>query len=191
MPTTMFNRIFPDRRDPNRGKWDYLCRYCGKSTEHTRRRYYCSDECYWNCQRAVAWWHARRGTFNRDKGLCVDCRRKLDYDETWDCHHVIPVIDLNTLAYELTWKHPEWVDLPEWKKRRGFAIIYTLLVHDINNLVTLCSECHKKRHASKPKTPTIPVNIITLEQFFGEQTSMRTGASTSKGSERYEKMHKL
>lgn len=168
MPTSLFNEIFPDRKDPD-NPGHYLCRYCGKPTIESRRRYYCSDDCYWNCQRAVGWWHARRGTFNRDKGICVDCGVKLNYNGTWDCHHVIPIVDLNCLSYNITYKHEDWRDLPEWKKSRGFAIIYTLLAHDINNLVTLCSECHKKRHAAKPKHAAIPVNIITLEHFFGEK----------------------
>ena len=167
MPTTVFNRVFPDREDPdNIGR--YLCRFCGKPSVKPKR-FYCSDDCYWNCQRAVSWWFARRGTFNRDKGLCVDCYTKLDYNKTWECHHVIHYAKLHTLAYDLVYRSKEWKDVSLEDKERGWAIIFTLLVLDINNLVTLCQKCHKKRHAAKPKTRNIPLNIPTLEHFFGEQ----------------------
>ena len=166
MPTSMFNRIFPDRIDPDNPK-RYLCRFCGKPSVKPKH-YYCSDDCYWNCQRAVAWWFARDGTFKRDNGLCVDCGVKLDYNKKWDCHHIIPVVDLHDLAYQVVRRNPDWDQVSEIDKRRGFAVMYTLLVHDINNLVTLCPACHKKRHAAKPKHAAIPVNIITLEQFFDE-----------------------
>jgi len=160
MPSTMFGLIFPDRINPDDPK-RYLCRYCGKPSVKPKQ-YYCSDDCYWSCQRAVAWWYARRGTFDRDGGKCVSCGKQLNFDATWDCHHIIPVAKLHTIASR---EVLDWEQTSEEEKRRGYAILYTLLVHDINNLVTLCSKCHKLMHAAKPET-VVYEEPFTLEHFF-------------------------
>ena len=149
--------------DKETGK--YRCRFCGKLSVPPKR-YYCSDECYWNCQRSVAWWFARRGTFKRDGGKCVKCGGSLNFDNTWDCHHIIPVKELWGTAWDVVFANPDWDNVSEEDKARGFATIYTLLVHDINNLITLCSKCHKEEHAAT-KTPIIETYpSITLDDFF-------------------------
>ena len=162
-PTSLFNLIFPDREDVERGRYKYLCRFCGQPAVPPKR-YYCSDECYWNCQRSVAWWFARRGTFDRDGGRCVKCGTKLDYDKTWDCHHIVPVETLREIAWDAVYGNPQWNECDKKTKDRGWAIIYTLLIHDINNLITLCPECHKKEHAAKP--PMVEKDITTLDEFM-------------------------
>ena len=165
MPTSLFNTIFPDRIDPNNPD-RYLCRFCGKPSVPPKH-YYCSDDCYWNCQRSVAWWFARRGTFNRDNGKCVKCGKKLNYDHTWDCHHVIPVKELWHIAWTSVFENSDWENASDKDKAKGYAIIYTLLVHDINNLITLCPECHKIEHAASPETVDDEFETLTLEHFFG------------------------
>jgi len=163
MPSAMFGLVFPDRRDPdNPGR--YLCRFCGKPSVKPKV-YYCSDDCYWGCQRAVGWWYARRGVFDRDEGKCVTCGKQLNFDATWDCHHVIPVAELHTIAYRAVRRNPDWDQVSEEDKRHGFAVIYTLLVHDINNLVSLCSACHKLMHAAKPEA-VVYEEPLTLDFFF-------------------------
>jgi len=162
-PTSFFNDVFPDRRDKEAGK--YLCRFCGKPSVKPKK-YYCSDECYWNCQRSVSWRFARKGTFNRDGGECVKCGKKLNYDNTWDCHHIIPVKELYNLSINTVYKNHHWDGLNTDKKNHGWAIIYTLLIHDINNLITLCPACHKREHATHP-TPQIELEPLrTLNYFF-------------------------
>ena len=163
MPQSMFYRIFPDRRDPNNPR-RYLCRYCGKPSV-SPKKYYCSDECNSNCQRAISWWFARQGVFKRDEGKCVKCGKNLDFNATWDCHHVIPVKDLWNIAWDSVFENNEWALVSDNDKARGYAIIYTLLVHDINNLVTLCSKCHKLEHAAKPET-MVYEESLGLEYFF-------------------------
>jgi len=166
MPTTLFNTIFPDKEDPE-NPGHYLCRFCGKPTTETRRIYYCSDECYWNCQKSVAWWFARRETFKRDKGRCVKCGKKLEYEDTWDCHHIIPVSELWKTAWDSVFDNPDWATVSDEDKMRGYAIIYTLLAHDVNNLVTLCPDCHKLEHTAKPEEVIDEFEIITLDHYFG------------------------
>ena len=164
-PMSLFSDVFPDRKDVN-NLGNYLCRFCGKPTINSRRKYYCSDECYWNCQKSISWWFARQGTFKRDEEKCVKCGKKLDYNDAWDCHHIIPVEKLNPLAVATVYNNPEWKHCSERDKDHGFAIIYTLLIHDINNLITLCSGCHKREHAATPESINYEAEILTLEHFF-------------------------
>jgi len=112
----------------------------------------------------VGWWFARKGVFDRDGGKCVICGKQLNFDATWDCHHVIPVAELHTIAYNVAYMNPDWDNISEADKRH-FAVIYTLLVHDINNLVTLCSTCHKLEHAANPET-VVYEETLTLDFFF-------------------------
>ena len=68
-------------------------------------------------------------------------------------HHIFPVADIYSLCWEL---------LREWglydydrddeenreKMNHAFAVIYTLMFLDLNNLTTLCTEHHKLIHAA-------------------------------------------
>ena len=169
-PISFFTTIYPDRRDLTREGYHYLCRFCGKSTEHTRKRYYCSDECYWLCQKSLAWWEARRLTYERDKGKCVECgidvgldaSRNRDSDNpVCNIHHVFPVKEIINLTRNVVNKWVEMGWLEKEQQNRVWCIIYAIMYLDINNLITLCPTCHKKKHGKKePKTP------ITLNYFF-------------------------
>lgn len=148
-PRSTFSLVFPDRPDPEHpGK--YLCRFCGKPAKPPKR-YYCSDECYWNCQRAVSWWFARDSVFKRDGGKCVKCGAQLHDNFNWDCHHVIPVNKLRRLARDVIYRNPECSHMSEDEKNHAWAVVYTLLILDINNLITLCPKCHKKEHSRKKR----------------------------------------
>jgi len=175
----MFSSIFPDQKDPD-NEGHYLCRLCGKPTTETRRRYYCSDECYWNCQKAVTWIWVRREVWERDDKKCVKCGVdvKLEFDhrnrdnpsnllDTVECHHdPLQAHQIHSLAWtlvnswefkDLHWKRGAFDDMYADKdeeklaRRRVFARVYTLLYLDMNNLKSLCPECHKKAHAAQPK----------------------------------------
>lgn len=154
-PTALFERIFPDRRDPmNPGH--YLCRFCGKPTIHTRRHVYCSDECFNLCQKAVSWLSARRETWKRDGGKCVRCVIPVKLYDGWykegegdsaaECHHIKSVSYLNTEAVEAVYLNTQWENIDKETKRHWWAVFYTILYLDINNLQTLCGECHKMVH---------------------------------------------
>ena len=173
-PISFFTTIYPDRRDPNREGVHYLCRFCGKSTEHTRKQFYCSDECYWLCQKSLAWWEARRLVYERDEGKCVKCgmflgldaARNRDSDKpVCNIHHVFPVKEIILLTYDVIneWKEKGW--LLDKDRNRGWCIIYALLYLDINNLITLCPTCHKKIHGKKEL-----VLPVTLNYFFNHDT---------------------
>ena len=155
-PTSFFSDVFPDKMDKETGR--YYCRFCGKPSVKPKK-YYCSDECYWNCQRSVSWWYARQGTFKRDEGKCVTCGKQLNFNDTWDCHHIIPVKELYNLSINVVYKNHQWDGLNMDEKNHGWAVIYTLLVHDINNLITLCPKCHKKEHTSHPAPQTLDRNL--------------------------------
>lgn len=174
MPTVFFGQLFPDRLDPdNPGR--FLCRFCGKPTTGTARRYYCSDRCYYLCQLAVSWISAREAVWERDGHKCQMCGKGVAlHGATWngkayefhedvcETHHIIPARELERIAWEVS-KQGEFRDLrwrrgyddPEDPKEleavaryRIYALVYVLLCLDINNLRTLCMKCHDVVHAA-------------------------------------------
>ena len=171
-PSSLFSEIFPTQKDPD-NPGHYLCRFCGKPTTETRRQYYCSDECYNLCQRAVSWVSTRRVVWTRDEKKCTLCGDPVKlYDSQWysegegtiaEIHHMLPVRDLWRLAWdvikgipleELHWRKSCWDHFEDEKQMeqtamlRAFAIVYTILYLDINNLKTLCTKCHDVVHSA-------------------------------------------
>ena len=159
-PFNLFYELFPDKKDPeNHGH--YLCRFCGKPTTETRRRYYCSDHCYWMCQKMTSWPWVRQEVWERDGKKCRVCEADLsgENQEAWDrshperelgaVHHIIPVADLWDLAWVVVeeWGYTELTD----KRKQVWAKIYSALFLDPNNLITLCFKCHTLVHAGKIK----------------------------------------
>ena len=169
-PSSLFSLVFPDRRDPaNPGQ--YLCRFCGKPTLNTRRQYWCSDECHDLTQRAVSWYEARRLAWERDGGKCTICGRPVqlyeDGGDVAEIHHITPVRELWGTAWEaasapmeeLHWRRsshdPEDpAELEATARRRVFALVYTILYLDINNLKTLCVPCHDIVHTADLRNQT-------------------------------------
>ena len=162
LPISLFTRVFPTQADlDNPGH--YLCRFCGKPTTMTRRRYYCSDKCYDFCQEALSWELARRLTWERDGKKCVLCDDplRLHGEDGAEIHHIIPVRELWRLAWdvameppfeELHWRKSYWdpdkTRLEAVARERAFALVYALLYLDINNLQTLCIKCHNIVHSA-------------------------------------------
>lgn len=69
-------------------------------------------------------WRATRAmVLQRDRGLCVDCAACRRYTIATEVHHVRPV---------------------EWERTRGAM---SQLMFDPANLVSLCHDCHRLRHA--------------------------------------------
>ena len=156
-PHTLFYALFPEREDPD-NPGQYLCRFCGKPTTETRRRYYCSDHCYWMCQKMCSWPWARREVWERDGKKCRVCGADLSgYNNTntdrshelGEVHHIIPVAELFTLANTVVkeWGYDWEIDKTAYMRVR--ARVYTALFLDFNNLITLCFDCHNKVHAGE------------------------------------------
>lgn len=156
-PTSLFHYIFPSRKDPqNLGH--YLCRFCGKSTTHTRRVFYCSDECYNLCQKAVSWLSVRREVWKRDGCKCVRCGDPVLLYDGWhkvgegkeaaSCHHIKPVKKLRGMAVDAVFNDENRKHIPDEKKEYWYCRFYAMLYLDINNLITLCSNCHNIAHAA-------------------------------------------
>lgn len=72
-----------------------------------------------------AWKNIREAVKKRDGKLCVDCLKKGIYTPAEEVHHII----------ELT---PENINDPE-------------ISLNMDNLVSLCRECHQKRHEVNTK----------------------------------------
>ena len=151
-PWSLFVYLWLNKENPaNPGQ--YFCWYCGKPTTETRRVYYCSDECYWLCMKMLSWPWLRRDVYERDGGCCVNCGVNLK--DPYECHHIISVTDINHIASVLTraWGYVEEDDKGEYvfteREMRVWSKLYTALFMDMNNLVTLCHECHKDKDILK------------------------------------------
>lgn len=169
-PTKFFNDIFPDKKDPNNPR-TYLCRYCGKPTIDSDRRYYCSDECYWLCQKAVSWSWRRRLVYRRDDGRCVRCREKVKlegggYKSRSEIHHIMHVKEIWLFCWDMV---GEWTQIGEIQKsqtKRIFAKIYTLMYLDMNNLETLCFSCHNMVHAADNRSKRHLINQFEIAPTY-------------------------
>ena len=71
------------------------------------------------------WKSCREYVWKRDGGLCVDCRKRGFITPAEEVHHVIPLTAENV-------KDPNISLNPD-------------------NLVSLCKECHKKRHMTSSR----------------------------------------
>lgn len=144
----IYSIVFPDKYND---KGQRLCRWCGKPVLNRSTRkgriWYCNDDCYYKTAEALSWDKARRDTFQRDGGKCRICGKDLGkYEEnwyTWECHHIKRPHELKMLAWDVT-KYIE----DRKKQLHWFNKIYAMLYLDINNLMTLCVECHDKVHAA-------------------------------------------
>ena len=135
----------------------FLCRFCGKPTIDTRRSFWCSDDCHDLCQKAVSWLSARREVWKRDGGKCVRCGDPVKLYDGWRkvgegksvvaCHHVKYASGLWGVAFDAVY-NDEWKEVDDETKSHWFAVFYTILYLDLNNLITLCTDCHKMIHAA-------------------------------------------
>lgn len=171
-PWSLFGLLFPNIEDPeNPGQ--YLCRFCGKPTTETRRRYYCGDSCYWNCMKMCSWPWLRRDIMKRDNNQCIICGKHVGRGyHQGEVHHIIPVAAI----WDISWKVVrEWGYTNETLGYRNlWAKVYTALFMDPNNLITLCINCHNKVHAGEihlgaEDTEKWWVPQKTLEGFMGVQ----------------------
>jgi 5-methylcytosine-specific restriction enzyme A len=129
-----------------------VCRWCRKPL--TKGRVYCSPQCLAEvdirCGFAVRWF-----VNQRDHGICADCG--------------ISTEDLDDALHQLRWRIKESGNrnfAGEFRQIMrecglGFEYKATECVHHVipvkegggccglENLITLCIRCHKKRHASK------------------------------------------
>jgi len=186
MPQTIWYLVWPNRPDPDReGK--YLCRLCGKPAV-SPKRFYCSDECTSLVQASVSWASARRASYMKAEGRCEfpGCGEKLklylgDQREgryVAECHHIFPVKDIWKLTWDLI---AEW-GIPEGpRQQRVYAVVYTLLFLDVNNLVTYCPDHHKLIHsADMRKSNWVPgYNIVTLKWIQFWKLNLRLASTRS------------
>lgn len=75
--------------------------------------------------RTKTWQAAREAAMSRDGRLCVDCLKRGLYVPAEEVHHIIPL-------------SPENINDPA-------------ITTGLDNLVSLCRECHKRRHKPEPE----------------------------------------
>ena len=75
--------------------------------------------------KSKAWQHVREAVMQRDARLCVDCMKEGIYKPAEEVHHI----------EELT---PENINDPA-------------VSLNMDNLVSLCRECHQRRHGAKQR----------------------------------------
>ena len=71
--------------------------------------------------KSAKWKKVRLKALKRDKYICQECKKYFKNEEATVVHHIIEV----------------WEDLSK--------------AYDINNLESLCTKCHNKRHPEKAK----------------------------------------
>lgn len=129
------------------GKEEYTCENCGEAFKRYPRKNqskYCSKECYreaskelfsgednpvwrggWEKYYGPNWDEQREAAIERDDYRCQDCLKPAyKMDKSPDVHH----------KKRLGWFREEY-DAPEWWER----------ANQLDNLVSLCPSCHKKR----------------------------------------------
>ena len=79
-----------------------------------------------------AWQGVRDLAIRRDRYLCVDCLKQGRYTTAEEVHHIIPLDDNN-------------IDDPS-------------ITLNLDNLVSLCRECHRVRHG-------VPVHRYKVDAF--------------------------
>jgi 5-methylcytosine-specific restriction endonuclease McrA len=79
--------------------------------------------------KSKTWQRTRAMIWSRDKGLCQDCLKKGIVKEAEEVHHI----------EELT---PDNIDIPE-------------ITLNPSNLISLCRDCHAKRHHPNRKRWTV------------------------------------
>ena len=172
MSRVTFDITVLDHRDPITGA--FKCRACGGLIPPGRKKYYCSDKCRNLVYSNFGWEATRRAVWVRDQGKCKICnsyvqrydsahdefllKRKYSWfkgypkdtvTKSYDCHHIIPIDYLYPFIFELVreW-FPNW-ETHEYRWQRKFNITWIIVYTDINNLITLCEDCHKKVHATE------------------------------------------
>lgn len=75
--------------------------------------------------KSTTWQQCRETAIKRDRYLCVDCMKKGFQTPAEEVHHIKPIT-------------PENINDPE-------------ITLNLDNLVSLCRECHKARHNRKEK----------------------------------------
>lgn len=104
------------------------CKWCGKVIENKRRKEYCSKECSKAFQNATVWGRGRDAyslrILYRDNFTCQDCGKFLAYK---NANGVYLPIDTGAEVHHIKPVSEGGGDEP-------------------SNLITLCCDCHKKRH---------------------------------------------
>ncbi len=80
--------------------------------------------------KSKAWQDCRDTAIRRDRFLCVDCLKRGQHTPAEEVHHIKPITPDNIMDPEITL--------------------------NLDNLVSLCRECHKARHGHRdPKRYTV------------------------------------
>ncbi len=79
--------------------------------------------------KSKTWQACRETAIRRDRYLCQDCMKKGFQTPAEEVHHIKPIT-------------PENIDNPE-------------ITLNLDNLVSLCKECHKARHTGREKRYTV------------------------------------
>ena len=75
--------------------------------------------------KSSAWQACRDTAIRRDRFLCVDCLKRGLHTPAEEVHHIIPIT-------------PENINDPE-------------ITLNLDNLVSVCRECHKARHGARSR----------------------------------------
>jgi 5-methylcytosine-specific restriction endonuclease McrA len=127
-----------------------ICRVCRKPIPSgDRRRTICSAECRTEFKsHFLGWGDVTRAVAIRDKGVCADCGmdcerldKILSRVKDWKIRNHV----LRVLSFNVDWARSLW------EAHHVKPVKHNGPARSIDELITLCVPCHRKRHGSKPK----------------------------------------
>lgn len=124
----------------------WTCRFCKKPVIGKKWRYYCSEACETEVNVRCGW---NLGYYidKRDSGICADCGL--------DCRALEDAIEQLRSKIEYKYSCQAWQALKSELGKSGWEYHHVLPVHKgggkcgLDNYITLCVRCHKKRHGRK------------------------------------------
>jgi 5-methylcytosine-specific restriction enzyme A len=149
------DKIYPKRRDAD-GK--PLCRYCGGAVPKPRR-WWCSQDCVDNALIVCSPATAAAKTFKRDDRTCQDCGLKRFPKEVYEQYNTAREENRKKHGMPFLWRGNS-ILIDGYDMAKSFLECHHIVaVKDcggecgLDNLITLCQRCHKKRHAKRTALP--------------------------------------
>ena len=153
------------RREHNRQEGQ--CTWCGGPVRHPRRTW-CSDECVHEFRLRHDWPYVRQLVRRRDAGVCADCGLptiKVQRIIRWASADMVRI---GVSYWHVSIRHELCSEMGiDYSPGCDLWAVHHIVPraeggsNDLDNLVTLCVACHKKRHARRPT----PMPLLDGQQW--------------------------
>lgn len=135
--------------DKKRKEGYKVCRWCGGELPKNRSAW-CSNTCNDKYALQVNWNMMKKHIYLRDKGCCVDCNIEVSHtynlDKLLGRESFIHVGSENKIQALNIHREKQKIVRPMSEIHHIIPVSEGGAMWDESNLVTVCHECHKKRH---------------------------------------------